>query len=142
MTFIPGENQKHMLNEICENVSKENMIIDAKLNNDGLYAAESSYLSKSNVAVFPRIECNTLAQAIYFLHCSLGHMPKSALLYLVKDGCGERKMVTNWPTTISMEVMNKNYPQCKACIEAQSRKAPFRRPPHGKVDSPEKSIRT
>ena len=131
-----------MLNEICGSVGNKNMIMDAKLNSDGLYAADTSYLSKSNVAVFPRIECATLAQAVYFLHCSLGHMPKSALLYLAKDGCGERKMVTNWPTTISMEVINKNYSQCKACIEAQSRKPPFRHTPHGKVDPPEKSIRT
>ena len=58
------------------------------------------------------------------------------------DGCGKRKMVTDWPTTILMEVINKNYSQCKACMEARSRKAPFRRTLHGKVDPPEKSIRT
>ena len=32
VTFIPDENQKHLLNEICEGVRKEIIIIDAKLN--------------------------------------------------------------------------------------------------------------
>ena len=142
VTFIPDENQKQMLNEICGSVGNKNMIMDAKLNSDGLYAADTSYLSKSNVAVFPRIECATLAQAVYFLHCSLGHMPKSALLYLAKDGCGEGKMVSNWPTTITTEVINRNYPQCKACMEAQSKKAPFHRITTDKVDFHVKPRRT
>ena len=123
VTFIPDENQKHFLKEICENVSKENMIMDAKLNVDGLYAADTSHMSKSNIVVFPRIECSTLAQAVYFLHCSLGHMPTSSLIYLTKDGCGERKMINNWPKSITSEVIMRNYHQCKACLTVP--KSPF-----------------
>ena len=55
--------------------------MDAKLIEDGLYAANTSHLSKSNVVIFSRIECSTLAQAVYVLHCCLGHMPKSSLIY-------------------------------------------------------------
>ena len=36
-----------------------------------------------------------------FLHTSLGHMPKSSLMYLAKDGCAEGKMISNWPKIIT-----------------------------------------
>ena len=56
VTFIPDDNKKHMLNKICDGVKKEDMIIDARLNNDDLYSANASYLSKTHVAVFSRIQ--------------------------------------------------------------------------------------
>ena len=62
---------------------------------------------------------------LYFLHCSLGHMPKSSTLYLAKDGRGQETMINHRPKTITSEVIMKNYPQCKVCLDAQSRKAPF-----------------
>ena len=49
------------------------------------------------------------------------------MLYLAKDGCGQRKMISNWPKSITSEVIMRNYPQDKACAEAQSRKRPFPR---------------
>ena len=34
-------------------------------------------------------------------------------------------MATNWPNSISLEIIQNNYSQCKACLEAQSSKTPF-----------------
>ena len=71
------------------------MIIDAKLNKNDLYAVDSTYLSKSNVAVFPHIHCSTLARSGFFLRSSLGHLPRASMIYLAKDGFGEKRMTTN-----------------------------------------------
>ena len=78
----PDGNQKQKLQEIRSNLRDENVIIEARLNDDGLYAADTTSLSKLNVTVFPRMQCSTLAQAVFFLHYSLGHMPKVGMLYL------------------------------------------------------------
>ena len=69
-------------------------------------------------------------------------MPKAFMIYLAKDGFGEKKMVTNWPKEITTEVIQKNYPRCRACLEAQSRKAPFQGSSAGLINNSEKIIRT
>ena len=59
----------------------------------------------------------TLSQAVYLLHASLGHMPKSALIALAKSASEEQtdsellsSMVMKWPTALTPEVIRDHFP--------------------------------
>ena len=104
---VRNKNQKELLNEICKDVRKENITIDTKLDKDSLYAADSSYLSKSNIAVIPRIQCSIMAQSVFFLYISLGHMFKASMIYIANDGSGEKGMITNWPIELLKMLFRK-----------------------------------
>ena len=63
------------------------------------------------VSVFPRVATNSLSQAVYLLHASLGHMPRNAMIALAKSVIEEHRnsdtlssMVVNWPTALTPEV--------------------------------------
>ena len=113
-----------MLRMLLDDMDPKNIIAEAELNDDGLYEVMISRDSTKalSVSVFPRVATNSLSQAVYLLHTSLGHMPKKALMALAKSVNEEQRdpetlssMVMNWPSALTPEVIRDHFPQCKAC---------------------------
>ena len=129
ISFVPNDSQRKMLRELVENMDSSDVLAEANLNDDGLYEVTMSNTSKAlSVSVFPRVAANTLTQAVYLLHASLGHMPKDALISLAKNTMEEENpnpMVKNWPSALTAEVIGQHFPSCKACMTAQQKKIPF-----------------
>ena len=63
------------------------------------------------------------------------------MIYMVKGGSENKNMITNWPQSITAKVIHKNYRQCKACLDAQSRKLPVLHLSNP-ITTPGKSTRT
>ena len=81
-----------------------------------------------SVTVFPRVAANSLTQAVYLLHASLGHMPQASLTALARDALEEQSsgtMVSGWPPSVTPEVINTHFAQCRACAHANMKKLPF-----------------
>jgi len=76
ITFVPDERQEQVLDILLEEMNPLNIVADAKLNDDGLYEVKYKRDHKRtlSVTVFPRVAANSLTQAVYLLHASLGHM--------------------------------------------------------------------
>ena len=86
ITFVPNERQEQVLNLLLEEMDPANVIADAKLNKDGLYEVKfkRDKARTLSVTVFPRVAANSLTQAVYLLHASLGHMPQTSLVALAR----------------------------------------------------------
>ena len=106
---------------LFEEMSPENVIADGEMNEYGLYEVKVTRDSAKalSVSVFPRVAKNSLSlsQAVYLLHASLGHMPKSALIALAKSASEEQtdsellsSMVMKWPTALTPEVIRDHFP--------------------------------
>ena len=72
-------------------MDQDNVIAEAELNDDGLYEVQVSRNSTKalSVSVFPRVGTNSLSQAVYLLHASLGHISKEATMELAKSAAEE-----------------------------------------------------
>ena len=115
----PTSDQRALLKEVIADAeSHDALIFDAKLMRDGLYkfkATEPVPVRKDAalVNIFPRIATRNLAQAVYFVHCSLGHMPQALMLHLIRNN-----LIKNFPTALTMDVIRNNWLPCKACADA------------------------
>ena len=141
ITFVPDARQEQVLDMLLEEMKPENVVADASLNEDGLYEVRYTRDNKRtlSVTVFPRVAANTLTQAVYLLHASLGHMPQDSLVALAKDAAEEKSnssMVVGWPSVVTPDVINTHYPSCKACMQANQKKLPFF---HVRSNEPSKS---
>ena len=130
ITFVPNERQEQVLNLLLEEMDPANVIADAKLNKDGLYEVKfkRDKTRTLSVTVFPRVAANSLTQAVYLLHASLGHMPQTSLVALAKEAIEEQSnssMVLNWPSAMTPEVISSHFPTCRACACANQKKLPF-----------------
>ena len=87
ISFIPDECQQQVLNMLFEEMDPNNVLAEAELNEDELYQVQLSRDSSKilSVSVFPRVAVNSLSQAVYLLHASLGRMPKEAMIHLAKS---------------------------------------------------------
>ena len=120
-----------------EDMDPDNVFVEAELNEDGLYEVKLSRDSKNvlSVSVFPRVAANSLSQAVFLLHASLGHMSKEAMIQLAKSTVEEHKdldvtpMVDHWPAALSSDVIIHHFPPCKACALANQKKMSFVKPP-------------
>ena len=123
---------------LFDEMNPDNVIADAELNSDGLYEVKVSRDSAKglSVSVFPRVTTNSLSQAVYLLHASLGHIPQEALIELAKSAVEEQRdpefltpMVKNWPSALTQNVIRDHFPQCKTCLLATQKKLPFFKSP-------------
>lgn len=79
----------------------------------------------ANTAIFPRVECDTMARAVWFSYASSGHMPKAALCSIVNDT--NSNMFACFPSTIKEKSMRKNWIKRNSYILVHQRRAPFYR---------------
>ena len=76
ISFVPSELQEQILSMLFNEMDEDKVIAEAELNDDGLYEVQVSRNSTKalSVSVFPRVGTNSLSQAVYLLHASLGHI--------------------------------------------------------------------
>jgi hypothetical protein len=148
ISFIPDERQQQILHMLFEDMDPDNVLAEAELNENGLYEVKLSRDSEKvlSVSVFPRVAANSLSQAVYLLHASLGHMPKEAMIKLARSTEEENRdseltpMVHNWPAAITSDVISHHFPSCKACYMANQKKTPFFKPASAESTPKKKSV--
>jgi hypothetical protein len=119
IAFKPTVGQCALLDGVVKDAEDHNsLIFDAKLMSDGLYKFKASdpVPKKTNAAlvhIFPRIATRNLAQAVYFVHCCLGHMPLALMIHVVRNN-----LIKNFPSALTIEVIRNNWLPCKACADA------------------------
>ena len=121
-SFVPTAYQRGLLRKVLSSIPEKNRIVDAELK-DGLYVTNSNV--NANSAIFPRIECQTMAQRVWFMHASLGHMPKEALCAIARND--SHNMFAGFPSDVTEKSIRRNWFQCKSCMISQQRGVPFYR---------------
>ena len=121
-SFVPTVYQRGLLRKVLNSIPENNRIVDAELK-DGLYVTNSNV--NANSAIFPRIECQTMAQRVWFMHASLGHMPKEALCAIARND--SHNMFAGFPSDVTEKSIRRNWFQCKSCMISQQRRVPFYR---------------